>query len=115
VRFAKEHGVKPAARAFKTTPKTVRKWLARWQPGSLCGLDDQSKAPKCKSSKIDSAQRNKDNMFIFSIIISKFRPYSKYTTMKTRPPLKPEERFSRGHFFVRGRYPLYRQAGFPPN
>jgi hypothetical protein len=30
VRFANEHGVKPAARAFKTTPKTVRKWLARW-------------------------------------------------------------------------------------
>ena len=27
VRYAKEHGVKPTARDFGTTPKTVRKWL----------------------------------------------------------------------------------------
>lgn len=59
VRFAREHGVKPAARAFKTTPKTVRKWLKRWQPGSMQGLDDQSKAPKTKSAKIDPVQRKK--------------------------------------------------------
>ena len=26
--YAKAHGVKPAARAFKVTPKTIRKWLA---------------------------------------------------------------------------------------
>jgi phage terminase small subunit len=45
VRFAREFGVKPAARAFRTTPKTIRKWLRRWQPGSLQGLEDQSKAP----------------------------------------------------------------------
>jgi len=38
VRYAKEHGIKPAARAFGTTPKTVRRWLRRWQPGSLKGL-----------------------------------------------------------------------------
>jgi hypothetical protein len=28
--YAKAHGVKPAARAFKVTPKTIRKWLARF-------------------------------------------------------------------------------------
>jgi transposase-like protein len=35
VRYAKEEGVKPAARVFSTTPKTVRKWLRRWRPGSV--------------------------------------------------------------------------------
>jgi transposase len=59
VRYAEKHGVKPAARAFKTTPKTVRKWLNRWQPGSLRGLDDQSKAPKSRHSKISPYQRQK--------------------------------------------------------
>lgn len=59
VRYAKEEGVKPAARVFSTTPKTVRKWLRRWQPGSLRGLEDQSKAPKSKGSGIDPDQRQK--------------------------------------------------------
>ena len=59
VRYAKEHGIKPAARAFNTTPKTVRKWLKRWEPGSLRGLDDQSHTPKSKKSKIDLGQREK--------------------------------------------------------
>ena len=52
VRYARDNGVKPAAKAFNTTPKTVRKWLKRWQPGSLRGLEDQSKAPKSKGSDI---------------------------------------------------------------
>lgn len=59
VRYARERGVKPAARAFKTTPKTVRKWLSRWQPGSLRGLEDQSKAPKSQKCQIPPDQRKK--------------------------------------------------------
>ena len=59
VRYARDNGVKPAARAFNTTPKTVRKWLRRWQPGSLRGLEDQSKAPKSKGCGIDPDQRRK--------------------------------------------------------
>jgi transposase-like protein len=45
VRYAREHGIKPAARQFSTTVKTVRKWLRRWEPGSLRGLEDRSRAP----------------------------------------------------------------------
>lgn len=45
VRYAREHGIKAAARHFSTTVKTVRKWLRRWQPGSLQGLQDRSRAP----------------------------------------------------------------------
>jgi transposase-like protein len=49
VRYARDKGVKPAARVFNTIPKTVRKWLKRWQPGSLRGLEDQSKALRTKN------------------------------------------------------------------
>jgi transposase-like protein len=48
VRYARDNGVKPAARAFNTTPKTVRKWLRGWQPGSLWGLEDQRKLLRAK-------------------------------------------------------------------
>ena len=57
VRFAKEHGIKPAARAFSTTVKTVRKWLRRWQPGRLYTLDDISRAPKNPCSAVPANQR----------------------------------------------------------
>lgn len=57
IRYAQEHGVKPAARHFHTTPKTVRKWLKRWHPGSLEGLADQSKAPKRPKAYITEEQR----------------------------------------------------------
>jgi len=57
VRYAKEHGIKPAARAFNTTPKTVRKWVRRWEPGSMRGLADQSRAPRHPAKRISQAQR----------------------------------------------------------
>ena len=31
VRLAQQEGIKPVARIFGTTPKTVRKWLRRYQ------------------------------------------------------------------------------------
>jgi transposase-like protein len=47
VRYAERHGVKPAAREFGSTPKTVRKWLGRWQDSNHArkSLADQSRAP----------------------------------------------------------------------
>jgi len=59
VKYAREHGIKPAAREFNTTVKTVRKWVRRWEPGSLRGLEDQSKAPKSKHCRIDPQQKKK--------------------------------------------------------
>ena len=46
VKYALHHGVKPAAREFKTTPKTVRKWIVRFQEHKKPGLANQSKRPK---------------------------------------------------------------------
>ena len=57
--YAREHGIKPAARTFKTTVKTVKKWLSRYRPGSLQGLEDRSKAPKSLKCKIPEDQRRK--------------------------------------------------------
>ena len=45
VQHAVQGGVKPPARAFDTTPKTVRKWLNRYRQERLAGLNELSRAP----------------------------------------------------------------------
>jgi len=44
--YALKHGVKPTARIYHTTPKTVRKWLKRFSQGSYQALEDLSRKPK---------------------------------------------------------------------
>ncbi|MBL7141274.1 MAG: helix-turn-helix domain containing protein, partial [Planctomycetes bacterium] len=51
VRHAHAHGVKAAARAFHTTPKTVRKWRDRFD-GTLASLADRSRAPHRRPRKL---------------------------------------------------------------
>jgi hypothetical protein len=50
IRHAREHGVKPAAVVFHTTPKTVRKWRDRYD-GTLDSLADQSRRPNRSPNK----------------------------------------------------------------
>ncbi len=57
-KYAQKHGIKPAARLFDTTPKTVRKWLGRFD-GSLDSLADRSRAPKNPKRYITETQRKK--------------------------------------------------------
>ena len=45
VLHAKEHGVKPAARRYATSPKTVRKWLVRFEEDGYQALGDVSRRP----------------------------------------------------------------------
>lgn len=59
VRFAQKEGVKPAARAFATTPKTVRKWLRRYQQQGYAGLKELSRAPHQPAYQITPGQRRK--------------------------------------------------------
>lgn len=40
VKYAQPYGVKPTARLFDTTPKTVRKCLKRYQQERLVGLNE---------------------------------------------------------------------------
>ncbi len=57
VRHAKEHGIKPAARTFSTTVKTVKKWLNRWVVGTMQGLEERSRAPHKPFRRINEQQR----------------------------------------------------------
>ncbi len=45
VLHARTHGIRPAARRFATTPKTVRRWVARFEQGGRSALHDLSRAP----------------------------------------------------------------------
>ena len=42
---AREHGVKPTARLYATSPKTVRKWFMRFIEGGYQALGDLSRRP----------------------------------------------------------------------
>ena len=42
---AKKHGIRDAARAFKTTRDTVRRWLRRFEEEGKAGLEGLSRAP----------------------------------------------------------------------
>ena len=57
VQLAAEVGIKPAARRLGCQPKTVRKWLRRWQGDhhSRQALADRSRAPKFCPHKISGA------------------------------------------------------------
>jgi transposase-like protein len=49
--YAREHGIKPTARLYATEPKTVRKWLRRYEAGGYQALSDTSRRPKHSPNK----------------------------------------------------------------
>ena len=51
VKFALEFGKKQAAREFKTTVQTVRRWVNRYNQEGLKGLDNQSRKPHYSPNK----------------------------------------------------------------
>lgn len=57
---AKEIGIKPTAREFKTSPTTVRKWLGRYKENpSKKALTDRSRAPKSSPNSIPIEDKNR--------------------------------------------------------
>ena len=52
VTHARQHGIKAAARAFRTTVATVRKWRRRYAGQGLKGLEELSRAPHSCPHKI---------------------------------------------------------------
>ena len=48
VDYAMEHGMKPAAREFNTTVKTVKKWVKRFREDPENGLLSRPTTPKKK-------------------------------------------------------------------
>jgi len=53
VQLAREEGIKPAARAFRMTVLTVRKWMRRYD-GTLASLRDRSRAPHSRPRRISA-------------------------------------------------------------
>jgi transposase-like protein len=51
VSHARQHGIRPTARWFQTTPPTVRKWLRRFQQQGLRGVIELSWAPHHQTGK----------------------------------------------------------------
>jgi transposase len=56
VQHAQKHGVKPTARLFATTPKTVRKWLTRYRQERLAGLNELPRIPLSCPHKTSARQ-----------------------------------------------------------
>ena len=54
VMYAKEHGVKPTAKLYATGPKTVRKWLRRFNAGGYQALADLSRRPRHSPNRTSS-------------------------------------------------------------
>jgi len=52
VTHAHQHGIKAAAREYRTTVPTVRKWFRRWKEQGLKGLQELSRAPHSCPHKI---------------------------------------------------------------
>lgn len=46
VRMAQEEGISATARCYRTTRKTVQKWVRRYREGGLGALQDRPRAPK---------------------------------------------------------------------
>lgn len=59
VQYARTHGVRPAARAFATTPNTVRRWRARFNADGRTALHDRSRRPKTCPHKTSPYQEAK--------------------------------------------------------
>jgi transposase len=56
--YAKEHGIKPAARIYGTSPKTVRKWIKRLKQNRYEALADLSRRPKSSPRALSDSLRN---------------------------------------------------------
>lgn len=56
VQMARDKGIKPTARSFKTSPQTVRKWFARWD-GSWESLADENRAPHHHPKTLTESQK----------------------------------------------------------
>lgn len=49
--YAKEHGIKPTAKLYATGPKTVRKWIRRYDQCGYQALEDLSRRPHHSPNK----------------------------------------------------------------
>ncbi|MDD4796097.1 MAG: leucine zipper domain-containing protein, partial [Bacilli bacterium] len=65
VRYAFDHGIKPAAKYFRCSKNSVKKWIKRYQKDNISGLIDISRKPHNSPKRI--AQEDIDNITSVSI------------------------------------------------
>ena len=58
VQYALQHGIKPAARAFLTSPPVVRDWRNRFSTEGYQGLEDRSHKPHHSPRETPSHLKN---------------------------------------------------------
>jgi len=58
VQYALKHSIKPAARAFHTSPLVVRKWLRRFQQSGYDALNDLSRRPHISPRETPQVTKN---------------------------------------------------------
>jgi len=106
IKDAEKMGIKPTARKYKTSPKTVRKWVRRYEEEKKPGLRDRSKRPKYSPNKIKPywyykiedicKWANKNNKRINAAMIKRKHaiPYSTNTILKVMRELEfmPQKR-----------------------
>jgi len=59
INYARQHGIKPTARIFHTTPRTVRKWLRRAELDEGQKLTDRRSLHLPRSGRISASQKNR--------------------------------------------------------
>ena len=59
VRYAISDGIKPAAKAYSSTPKTVRKWVERYKQERLAGLNELPRIPLSCPHKTPAAMERR--------------------------------------------------------
>jgi len=59
VRYAQEHGIRAAARDFRCSRNTVRKWKRSFERDGVKGLENQSRAPRRIPHKTSTAEEEK--------------------------------------------------------
>lgn len=106
VKDAKKIGIKPTARKYKTTVKTVRKWVKRYNELKKPGLRDKSRRPKNSPNEIKRywyfkiedickwAKKNNKRINASMIKRKHHIPYSKNTIIKVMRELNfmPQKR-----------------------
>lgn len=98
VLHAKQHGIKPTAKVFKTTVKTVRKWTGRFD-GKIASLAGHSRAPRHRPRKLSAAAQNK--ILEAKRLCPRFSPKRLKLEFKLAYSLKAIRRVLREHGLLR--------------
>jgi len=78
-----QHAIRKTARFFGRPPKTISKWVGRFDPGNLACLEAQSRAPKTRRQKEYTSLQ-------YERIVTLRKKYIRYSKFKLLPIYKRE-------------------------